>query len=104
MAMTAGICAWLSRVTNNGSEAIKASGNWISIIQKMIAKGVSVRVSFFVATSVTAKPNAAVNTSSAPRTGAAINNAHAGVVNSSANVIAIGMSRRLIAHRYDDPT
>ena len=66
MAMTAGICAWLSRITNNGSEAIKASGNWISIIQKMIAKGVSVRVSFFVATSVTAKPNAAVNTSSAP--------------------------------------
>ena len=29
---------------------------------------------------------------------------HAGVVNSSAKVIANGMSRRLMAHRYDDPT
>ena len=66
MATTAGICAWLSRITNSGSEAIKASGNWMSIIQKMIAKGLSVRVSFFVATSVMANPNAAINTSSAP--------------------------------------
>ena len=45
---------------------IKASGNWISIIQKMMANGLSVRVSFLVATSVTANPNAAINTSNAP--------------------------------------
>jgi len=38
----------------------------MSIIQKMIAKGLSVRVSFFVATSVMANPNAAINASSAP--------------------------------------
>jgi len=39
-----------------------------------------------------------------PRTGAASNSVHAGVVNSNAKVIAKGMSRRLVAHKYDDPT
>ena len=38
----------------------------MSIIQKMIANVLSVRVSFLVATSVMANPNAAINASSAP--------------------------------------
>jgi hypothetical protein len=66
MPMTAGSCPWLSLVTNSGSEPIKASGNWMSIIQKTIAKVLSVRVSFFVAISVMANPNAATKVSSAP--------------------------------------
>jgi len=66
MPITAGACACVSLVTNRGSEKRSAIGSWMSIIQNRIAKVLSVRVSFFVAISVTANPNAAVRASSAP--------------------------------------
>jgi hypothetical protein len=97
----------------------------------MIANGASVFVSFLVAISTTAKPNAAASASSAPgctvarpgrritttpsrpsttapirlavrrspSTGSASSSVHAGVVNSSAKVIAMGISSSDVAHR-----
>ena len=120
---------------NSGSEPIRASGNWIRFIQKMIANVLSVRVSFLVVISVMPNASAAARTSSAagrnvsmpgrritstparpsttapirlavirsPKTGTASSNVHAGVVNSSANTVANGSSRRLIAQRYCPP-